>query len=128
VLESISNERLLFALLASSAFLIYLDPEHGTNRVRTLVGSHFMAAVLGSLVVAVLGAGYLSAGVALDATILLMIVFDVVHPPAVSAALSFAFRGEEQRTVVLFVVALAMIAVLVVLQRGVVWLFKRLHM
>jgi CBS-domain-containing membrane protein len=110
----------LFPSLASSAFLIYLDPEHGTNRVRTLVGSHFMAAVLGPLVVAVLGAGYLSAGVALDATILLMIVFDVVHPPAVSTALSFAFRGEEQRTVVLFVVALVMIAVLVVLQRGVV--------
>lgn len=64
VLESISNERLLFASLASSAFLIYLDPEHGTNKVRMLVGSHFMAAVLGPIAVAVLGAGYFAAGVA----------------------------------------------------------------
>jgi CBS-domain-containing membrane protein len=101
--------------------------EHGTNTVRTLTSSHFIAAVVGPLVVAVLGAGYVAAGVALVATIMLMIVLDVVHPPAVSTARSFAFRGEEQRTIVLFVVALAMIAVLVVLQRGVLWLFKRLH-
>lgn len=118
---------MLFASLASSAFLIYLDPEHGTNKVWTLVTSHFMAAVLGPLLVTVFGAGYLAAGVALVATITLMIVLDVVHPPAVSTALSFAFRSENQRTIVLFVVALVMIAVLVVLQRAIVWLFKRLR-
>jgi hypothetical protein len=43
----------------------------------------------------------------------------------VDTALSFAFRGEDERTILLF--ALALIAVLVVLQRGVLWLFKRLY-
>jgi hypothetical protein len=37
LLEAISRQRLLFASLAASAFLIYLDPQHGTNSVRTLV-------------------------------------------------------------------------------------------
>ena len=35
--EVFSRQRLLFASLASSAFLIYIDPEHPMNGVRTLV-------------------------------------------------------------------------------------------
>ncbi|MFD2784499.1 hypothetical protein [Hymenobacter rubripertinctus] len=37
LLELLSNQRRLFASLASSAFLIYLDPAHYTNSTRTLV-------------------------------------------------------------------------------------------
>jgi hypothetical protein len=32
LVETFSKQRLLFAGLASSAFLIYLDPQHGTTR------------------------------------------------------------------------------------------------
>ncbi len=127
LLEALSNQRLLFASLASSAFLIYLDPEHGTNAVRTLVLSHVLAAVLGAVVVTLFGAGYLAGSLAMIVIILLMVLLDIVHPPAVSTALSFAFRGEDERTILLFAFALAMIAVRVVLQRSVLWLFKRLH-
>jgi hypothetical protein len=35
LVEALARQRLLFASLASSAFLIYLDPTHPTNRVRT---------------------------------------------------------------------------------------------
>ncbi|MEC4818085.1 MAG: hypothetical protein SAK29_33165 [Scytonema sp. PMC 1069.18] len=45
--EVLSRQRLLFASLASSAFLIYLDPQHGSNTVRTLVLSQMMAASIG---------------------------------------------------------------------------------
>jgi CBS-domain-containing membrane protein len=76
----LSEQRLLFASLASSAFLIYLDPQHGTNAVRTLVLSHLMAALIGWATFALLGSGYLSGGSAMVATIFLMIVLDVVHP------------------------------------------------
>jgi len=42
LVEVLSRQRLLFASLASSAFLIYLDPQHGTNTMRTLtIGSKF---------------------------------------------------------------------------------------
>ncbi len=37
LVERFSEQRLLFASLASSAFLIYLDPLHGTNSTRTLL-------------------------------------------------------------------------------------------
>jgi CBS-domain-containing membrane protein len=125
--ETVSHQRLLFTSLASSAFLIYLDPEHGTNTVRTLVIAHMTAAVVGLVAYALLGAGYVAGGSAMIVMITLMILLDVVHPPAVSTALAFAFRGENERTVVLFGFAVAIIVVLVILQRTIVWLLKWLH-
>lgn len=35
--EVVTGQRLNLASLAPSAFLIYLDPEHGTNSTRTLI-------------------------------------------------------------------------------------------
>jgi hypothetical protein len=35
--ETMGRQRILFSSLASSAFLIYLDPFHAANEVRTLV-------------------------------------------------------------------------------------------
>ena len=49
LVEAFTRQRLLFASLASSAFLIYLDPQHGTNSMRTLVLSQMLAALLGLL-------------------------------------------------------------------------------
>jgi len=44
-IEVLSTQRLLFASLASSAFLIYLDPHHASNGVRTLVLAQVSAAL-----------------------------------------------------------------------------------
>ncbi|HSE83027.1 MAG TPA: HPP family protein, partial [Thermodesulfobacteriota bacterium] len=60
--EVFSQQRLLFASLASSAFLIYLDPQHGTNSIRTLVISQMSAAVVGLVIYIIFGPGYLSGG------------------------------------------------------------------
>ena len=88
--EVVTEQRLLFASLASSAFLIYLDPEHGTNSIRTLALAHLTAAFLGWTTYSLLGSGYVSAGSAMVLTILLMILMDAVHPPAVATAMGFA--------------------------------------
>ncbi len=120
-----SNQRLLFASLASSAFLIYLDPQHGTNTVRTLVISQMLAASLGWLAYLSLGPGYLSGGTAMVITILLMILLDAMHPPAVSTSLSYAFRAGDESNLVLFGLAVLLTAMLVVLQRAAVWLLAR---
>lgn len=125
LVEVFSNQRLLFASLASSAFLIYLDPQHGTNTVRTLVISQMLAAVLGWAAYLALGPGYLSGGTAMAATILLMIILDAMHPPAVSTALGFAFRAGVESNLVLFGLAVLLVAILVVLQRAAVWLLAR---
>lgn len=125
LVERLSSQRFLFASLASSAFLIYLDPEHPTNRLRTLVIAQLGAAALGWLVVLLIGNGYTAGGIAMVATIALMILTDAVHPPAVSTSLTFAFRANDERNVVLFGLAVLITALLVVLQRVGTWQLLR---
>ena len=125
MIDALHEEQLLFASLASSAFLIYLDPEHGTNRVTALVISQLLAATFGWVAFALLGAGFLSAGAALIATILCMVGFDLVHPPAVGTAMSFALRAGKISSLGLFALAIGITVVLVVLQRAATWVMVR---
>lgn len=125
LVEVLSRQRLLFASLASSAFLIYLDPEHGTNTARTLILSQMLAATLGLGVHAVFGSGYVSGGISMVIAIALMIVLDIVHPPAVSTALSFAFRSSNESNLVLFGLAVAITVTLVGLERFSLWMLAR---
>jgi CBS-domain-containing membrane protein len=127
LVEVLSRQRLLFASLASSAFLIYLDPQHGTNTVRTLITSQMMAATIGLVTYLILGSGYLSGAIAMVATIVLMIVLDVVHPPAVSTSLSFALRAGNQSNLVLFGLAVGITVLLVGLERFALWLLARFN-
>jgi hypothetical protein len=60
-------------------------------------------------------------------TIFLMIIADVVHPPAVSTSLSFAFRASDESALVLFGLAVGIIVILIVLQQTGMWLLARLH-
>lgn len=125
LVEALSQQRLLFASLASSAFLIYLDPQHGTNTVRTLVIAQMSAALLGFATYTAFGGGYLSGGSAMVATIITMILLDAVHPPAVATAMAFALRAGEETNLALFAMAVGMTAVLVVLERLALWLLAR---
>jgi CBS-domain-containing membrane protein len=121
LVEVLSEQRLLFASLASSAFLIYLDPQHGTNRIRTLVSAQMLAAVLGLTTYLSFGSGYLAAGSAMTLTIFLMVLFDVMHPPAVATALSFALRAGDTGNLLLFALAVGVTAMLVGLQQTALW-------
>lgn len=122
LVEVLSRQRLLFASLAASAFLIYLDPQHHTNTVRTLVLAQMMAATIGFITHLIIGSGYLSAGIAMVVTIVLMILLDAVHPPAVPTSLSFALRAGNENNLVLFALAVGITAVLVVIERFALWL------
>lgn len=121
LVEVLSRQRLLFASLASSAFLIYLDPQHGTNTMRTLIIAQTMAAMIGWITYMIFGSGYLSGGVSMVVTIVLMIVMDVVHPPAVSTSLSFALRAGNENNLILFGLAVGITALLVALERFTLW-------
>jgi CBS-domain-containing membrane protein len=127
LLETLRNERILFASLAASAFLIYRDPVHPMNGVRVMVAAHSVAVVTGVACGTLLGPGYGAAALALIVTLLVLIVFHIVHPPAVSTALGFAYFAHPIQAVGLFVVALAMIAVLIVLQRTALWTLRRIQ-
>lgn len=125
LVEALTEQRLLFASLASSAFLIYLDPNHGTNMVRTLAGAHVLAALLGWATFLVLGSGYLSGGTAMVTTIFLMIVLDIVHPPAIGTAMGFALRAHDESNLVIFGLALLITILLVLLQRAAVYILSQ---
>lgn len=127
LVEVLSNQRLLFASLASSAFLIYLDPEHSVNQARTLVIAQIGAALLGMLTFMLLGPGYLSGGVAMVAAIAGMVALKVMHPPAVSTALSFGLKAGDESNLVLFMIAVGITAALVVLQRYATWMLRRMQ-
>lgn len=125
LVETLGGERLLFASLASSAFLIYLDPEHRTNAVRTLVVSQIAAAAIGFAAQAGMGPGYGAAAAAVVVTVVLLVFLDLVHPPAVATALSFAFRADTTGYLVLFALAVGLVAVLVVVQQVSVRVLRR---
>ena len=124
-LKVFSRQTFLFASLASSAFLIYQDPENGMNEAKVMVPAHITAALVGFGSFLLFGEGYLSGGVAMGLTIVVLILFGIVHPPAVSTSLIFAFRAEQAKTLLVFLLALVMVAVLYVLQRVGVTLLRR---
>jgi CBS-domain-containing membrane protein len=126
LVEVLTRQRLLFASLASSAFLIYLDPQHGTNTVRTLAISQMMAAGIGFITYMLLGSGYVSGGTAMIVTIVLMILLDVMHPPAVSTSLSFALKAGNENNLVVFGLAVGITALLIGLERFALWLLVHL--
>lgn len=125
MVEVLSQQRLLFASLASSAFLIYLDPQHGMNSVRSLIVAQMGAALLGVGTFLLLGPGYGAAALVMVLAILLMIVADAVHPPAVSTALSFALRAGDESNVLLFGLAVGITALLVGMERVALWMLAR---
>ncbi len=121
-----ARQRLLFASLASSAFLVYLDPEHRTNSTRTLVIAQGGAAAAGFAAHELLGPTFWAAGAAMVVVIYGMIFARAMHPPAVATALSFAFSAGRGGGLALFGLCLGLIVLLVLLQRVSLWLFRRL--
>jgi CBS-domain-containing membrane protein len=125
LVEAVTRQRLLFASLASSAFLVYLDPGHASNKTRTLIRAQLGAAVIGLLAFQALGPGYASAGVAMVLTIVGMVVFDVVHPPSIATALSFGLKAGNADNLALFALALGITVVLIGLQKLSMWMIAR---
>src|ERR1700730_325478 len=120
-LQALRNQPLIFTSLASSAFLVYLDPEHPTNRVRTFLIAQGSAALLGFGSVSLLGTGFLAPGLALVLTIVLIITLDAMHPPAMSTA----FHTSSPKTLAIFGLTMVVIACLTALQKAAFWLVQK---
>lgn len=125
LLQAFSQQRLLFSSLASSAFLIYIDPRHPVNSIRTLSIAQLSSAVIGYGVYLAIGPGYLSAAISMIIAIGVMIATGAMHPPAVSSALIFAFQYTKPDTLLLFGSAVILLVLLIVLQRVSLWLVRR---
>jgi len=127
LVEELRHQRVLFASLASSAFLIYRAPDHPMNGVRVMVSAHLAGVALGVGAAALLGPGYLAGATAMVATIVALVLLNTVHPPAISTALGFAFFERKEQSAGLFLVALAMLVTLVILQRAAGWTTRRIE-
>lgn len=125
LLQAFSKQQLLFSSLASSAFLIYLDPKHPANSIRTLVIAQMSAAVIGYLTFLVAGTGYVAASFSMIIAIAVMILSRAMHPPAVSTALLFAFQPPKSNTLLLFLLAVLLLVILIILQRISLWTIRK---
>ena len=125
LLNLFGKQEALFSSLASNAFLIYLNPQHPANSVRTLIIAQLSAAAIGYLVYIVMGAGYTTAAISMIIAIAVMIIAKAMHPPAVSTALVFAFQHTKPNTLLMFFFTVCLLVILVVLQSVSVWLIKR---
>ena len=121
VIETFGRHHMMCASMASSAFLIYWDPRNEMNSVHAVVVSQMTAAGVGLLMWLLLGGGYAAAACAIPLAILLMILLKAVHPPAVLTTLAFAMHLDPTGSFVLFAMAVGITALLVVLQRAVLW-------
>lgn len=83
------------------------------------------AATIGLATYLIFGHGYVSGGCAMVVTIVLMILLDIVHPPAVSTSLNFTLRVGNDNNLILFGLAVGIIALLVLLERLSLWLLAR---
>jgi len=119
------KQRLLFASLAASAFSIYIEPHHKNNGVRVLFAAQLGAALVGFGAQHLVGAGYFAAAGAMIVVIAVMVACNAVHPPAVPTALSFAFVPVASTSIVVFAIAVALVGVLVTLQRKADALWRR---
>ena len=124
LLDAFSHQRLLFASLASSAFLVYLDPDHEVNSIRILVLAQGLAALVGFAAHTLFGGSDWGAGGAMVVVVFGMILVRAMHPPAVSTALSFALVAGTGRGLALFGVCVGVLVLLVCLQRGAVRLLS----
>ena len=125
LIESLGQHHLLCASLASKRVSHLPGPEHQTNAVRTLIFSQMTAAGVGWTMWTLLGPGYAATGSSMALAIMLMILLDAVHSPAVSTAPAFAMHVDQSSGVTLFKLAVGITTVLVLLQRAVLWLLAR---
>jgi CBS-domain-containing membrane protein len=125
LVKDLSKQILLFSSLAASAFLIYLDPRHTVNRVRTLVIAQLGGAGVGWIAFRLLGHGILTGGVAMAGTILLMVLLNATHPPALSTCLIFAFRVGKESDLILFGLSVLVLVMMIVLEISALWILDR---
>lgn len=125
--QMLTAHPILFASLASSAFLIYHEPRHRMNRLRVMITAQFLGAAIGTGAPLLFGPGYVAGAVSMVLTITLLILLHIVHPPAVSTSLGFALLGPRYGTLEAFLLAVAIVATLAVLQVIAIWTLQRIE-
>ncbi|MDX1664458.1 MAG: HPP family protein [Candidatus Promineifilaceae bacterium] len=112
VVQELATRPILVASLGSSAFLLYFQPRNEVNNFKPLVFGHLLAAVTGYGANLLFPEPYLSVASGLAVTVLLLAALRLVHPPAISTSLVFAYRPEQAVAIVTFGLTLAVVVAL----------------
>ena len=95
---------LFMASFGASAVVLFAMPKSPAARVQNVIGGHIVSAVVGVILVMVLGLTWYTAALAVAISIGLMVCLDFVHPPGGATAL-IAVIGMEDWTFILAPVA-----------------------
>ena len=111
--------------LASSVVGIFIAPSNSTARIRSVVGGHGLALILGSVFSVILFLGpvhafwgdrsvmlHLSLALAVGLSMLLMAITNTEHPPAAGTALGMASREFDVLIFFSIIGAVALLAVM----------------
>ncbi len=124
--DALVKQRLLFSSLAASAFLVWVEPRHPMNAVRTVLLSQLVAALDGALAFTLFGNGLAASGAATAMTAMAMIALDAVHPPAISTTFGFAMRAGRTPVGILFALVAVVTGLIIVLHQAAEFILNRI--
>ncbi len=122
--DALVRQRLLFSSLAASAFLVWAEPRHPMNAVRTVLLAQVVAALAGAIAFMLFGAGFVASGAATALTAVAMIGLDAVHPQAISTTFGFAIRAGQTSVLLLFGLVAVVTVVIIVLHQSAEWILR----
>ncbi len=112
VAQDVAKQPVLITSLASSSFLLYYQPLNEINRFRPLVFSHVISSLIGYIASLIFPVPYISAAVCITLSVIAMLAFRIVHPPAVSTSLVFSYRPHEATALLTFFLTLMVVVIL----------------
>lgn len=112
VIEQIAEQAVLVTSLAASTFLLYYQPLHRMNRFVPVVGGHLIAAGAGFLADEVIPSSTVALAVAITVTVVTLASLRIIHPPAISTSVVFAYRPHDASALLTFSLTLAVVVAL----------------
>lgn len=106
----------VIASIASSIFIVFAMPNSVSARKRAIIGGHWIGLAVGSLL-ALVPTPYhfisiLLLSLAVGTTMLIMVVFDMEHPPAAGTALGVAMTGFSWNIGIAIITSTIMLAII----------------
>lgn len=110
------RDAVIIASIASSIFIVFAMPNSVSARKRAIIGGHWIGLAVGSLW-ALVPTPYhfisiLVLSLAIGTTMLIMVVFDMEHPPAAGTALGVAMTGFSWNIGIAIITSTIMLAII----------------
>lgn len=110
------RDAVIIASIAASIFIVFAMPNSVSARKRAIIGGHWIGLAVGSLWALVPTSHHfisiLVLSLAIGTTMLIMVVFDMEHPPAAGTALGVAMTGFSWNIGIAIITSTIMLAII----------------